>query len=331
MSSQISPPITVLMTVYNGMPYLHEAVESIFRQTFQDWQFVIVNDGSTDGSGAYLEGLDDPRVKLIHQENQGLAAALNRGIEHCHSEYVARLDCDDVAMPDRLAKQYEFLSKRPQVGLVGTQFERLGTARSGFPSKLPCDHATIMDALLDAKHAMCHSTIMCRTELLKQVGGYWPDYISEDWDLYLKIGERAKLANLEDVLLHVRVHNASLNGQRLAEIRHFQRYAADCSRRRQQNMEPVDIAEYNLIEEQRPWSWRLNEKFNERAVQCYRAALVNILGGHPLRGYALLGISAFCSPTLTKQRIQRMTRFGRRQSSRTDHRFSVTTSSSRST
>lgn len=311
-----STAITVLMSVHNGMPYLREAVESIFRQTFADWRFVIINDGSTDDSRTYLESLQDPRIDLIHQQKQGLAAALNRGIEHCHTDLVARLDSDDVALPDRLAKQVAFMNDHPEVGLVGTQFNRLGRVRAGFPSKLPCDHATIMDALLDGQHAMCHPTIVCRTDLLRRIGGYWQHPIAQDWDMYLKMGEHAQLANLDEVLVNYRVHNASLNGQRLAAIRHHQRYAADCARRRELNLPAIELDEYTQLERKRSWSWQLRERLNEQAMRRYRAGLANVLGERAVLGYLQLSIAATCSPSLTTRRIQRMAQFRKAVSNR---------------
>tara|TARA_R110002049_G_scaffold27321_2_gene93954 strand:- start:7473 stop:8471 length:999 start_codon:yes stop_codon:yes gene_type:complete len=309
MTETNSAPISVLMSVHNGMPYLPAAVDSILEQTFTDWKMVIVNDGSTDESTNYLNDLSDPRIKIIHQEQQGLAAALNHGIQHCDTPFLARLDSDDIALPTRLEKQYQFMRKHPEVGLLGTQFNRLGPQRSGFPSKLPCGHDEITEALMEGKHAMCHPTIMCQTQIMRDVGGYWEHPIAQDWDIYLKMSEKSKLANLDEVLLYYRIHNASLNGQKLAKIRHHQRYAAECARRRHEDLPWIELSEYAATEKQRPWTWQVRERLNEHAMRRYRAALNNILGDHPNLGYAQLGMAALCSPTLTAQRIRRMLSF----------------------
>ena len=95
----MTSPVTVLMTVYNGMPLLEEAVESVLGQTLTDWTLLIVNDGSTDATPQYLNGLNDNRIRVVHQANEGLAGALNTGLELCESEFLARLDADDVALP----------------------------------------------------------------------------------------------------------------------------------------------------------------------------------------------------------------------------------------
>ena len=212
------PAITVLTSVYNGMPYLPDAVESVLRQSCQDWTFLLINDGSTDGSADYLNQLDDPRIRVVHQANQGLAAALNNGIKLCDTEFLARLDADDVALPSRLEKQLAFLHANPQVGLVGTQIAPLGEKRVGRSVSLPLDHQAIDDGLMHGRHTLSHTSIMCRTALLREVGGYWTSGWSEDWDLYLKMGEHAKLANLNEVLMHFRVVDAGIQGRYLADV-----------------------------------------------------------------------------------------------------------------
>ena len=115
--------LTVALPVYNGMPYLVPAVESILSQTLQDFRFLIIDDGSIDGSADYLDSLDDPRVTVIHQENRGLGATLNRAIELCDTEYLARMDADDVSHPDRLERQLLHMESHPDIGLLGSQIE----------------------------------------------------------------------------------------------------------------------------------------------------------------------------------------------------------------
>ena len=97
--------VSVLMTVYNGMPYLRPAVESVLEQTHSDFKFIIVDDGSEDGTAGYLESIDDPRVTVVRQENQGTAKAANHGLSLIETPFVARMDADDIALPTRLEKQ----------------------------------------------------------------------------------------------------------------------------------------------------------------------------------------------------------------------------------
>ena len=302
------PSITVLMAVYNGMPYLPEACESVLQQTTGDWELLFVNDGSTDGSRDYLASLQDDRIRIVDQENQGLAAALNHGLSVCNTEFIARLDSDDVCLPNRLELQLEYMKSHPDVGMLGTQIDRLGASRAGFRSTLPCEHDAIVEALLRGEHAMCHPTIMCRTEVMKKVGGYWEHPIAQDWDIYLKISEHARIANLPQSLVKYRIHTGSLNGQRLADIRRNQRFAAECARRRRQSLPEIEFAEHLQAEADRPLSWRIGERINVFAMRQYRLALANILGDHEWLGYMQLAFAAGCSPRLTSKRITRMLR-----------------------
>ena len=195
------PATDVLIAVHNGMPYLPEAIESIRAQTYTDWRLVIVNDGSTDATTEYLNGLQaDKRIVVLNQANAGLGPALNRGLEACTSEFVARLDSDDIAHRSRLEEQVAYLRKHPNVGLLGTQIERMGDVRIGSRSVLPCDHESIMDQLLKGAVAMYHPALMCRTTLLKQIGGYWNHRLpAEDWDMWLRMADVSRLANLDRV------------------------------------------------------------------------------------------------------------------------------------
>jgi glycosyltransferase involved in cell wall biosynthesis len=115
------PEVTVLVAAYNGMPYLRELVDSVLRQTFRDFQLLIVNDGSTDGTEQYLNSLSDDRIRLVHQENRGQGAARNVGLALCESEFVAITDGDDVVLPNRLERQLRFLGAQSSVGMVGSR------------------------------------------------------------------------------------------------------------------------------------------------------------------------------------------------------------------
>ncbi len=168
---QNAPDVTVLIAVYNGMPWLPETIASIRGQTYQHWTLLLVNDGSTDGSADYLKSIEGPRIRVVHQKNQGLAGALNTGIKFCETEFLARLDADDIALPTRLEKQVAFLRSQPKVGLVGTQVAPLGRRRVGRNVALPCDHRLIDAGLLRGHHAVSHSSIMCRTALLRKSEG----------------------------------------------------------------------------------------------------------------------------------------------------------------
>src|SRR6478735_8796496 len=128
------PQVSVVMPVYNGMPYLKEAVESLLTQRFTDFELVIVNDGSKDGSENFIKNVTDKRVRLVmNEQNLGLIASLNKGITHATGKYIARMDQDDIALPNRLEEQVKFMEAHPEVFVSGTSVNILGTSENKFP------------------------------------------------------------------------------------------------------------------------------------------------------------------------------------------------------
>lgn len=310
------PRISVLTTVFNGMPYLPAAVESVLAQTCGDFEFVIVNDGSTDGTAAYLDALTDWRVRVIHRENGGTAAAANQGLEHCTGDFVARMDADDVALPTRLAEQVAFLDAHPAVGLVGTQIAPLGDAGVGKSVKLPTGHDEIYAALRAGRHALAHSSIMMRTALLKQLGGYWKLKLVDDWDMMLRMGEAAELANLDRVLHHYRVHRGSLNGRGMARLRFSVLYSAELARLREAGLPALSAEEYQAQLDARSALVRWADHIDVYARGNYRIALADIYGGRKVAGYARMAWAAACQPRLTLERFARMAKRPRRSTTR---------------
>jgi len=115
------PKVSVLLPVYyNGERYIVQSVESILKQSYRDFELIVVNDGSTDRTGSLLRGISDPRIVLIEQENQGQPRAMNNALNLARGEYIARQDADDLSLPERFARQVEFLDSHPEVGFVGS-------------------------------------------------------------------------------------------------------------------------------------------------------------------------------------------------------------------
>jgi glycosyltransferase involved in cell wall biosynthesis len=305
--------VSILMPVYNGMPYLRQAIESVLSQTLTAWQCVIVNDGSRDGTRDYLATLNDERFLILHQENAGISAAINHGLQHCTARYIARLDADDIALPTRLAEQVAFLDAHPEVALVGTQVVPMGACRAGSSLNLPTKHDAIMSDLLAGRHAVAHSSAMIRTDLLRELGGYWSLPFGEEYDLMLRIGEVAQLANLDRVLLHYRVHQASMNGSAMRRMRTSVLYACESARRRKAGMPPISFDDFQARRKARPPWQRLAETVDIHARNQYRAALAELYGGRRLRGAARLAWAAACAPRLTFERIIRATKSAGRE------------------
>ncbi len=294
------------MPVYNGMPYLIEAVDSILSQTLQDFLFLIINDGSTDGSAIYLSNLTDKRVQVVTQPKRGLGAVLNVGLELCSTEFIARMDADDIALSTMLETQLGFLLEHPHVGLVGTQIKYFtGSGRSGFSPPLALNHGRIYSNLLSGRHGICHPSIMFRTVLAKKVGGYRTDGVGEDLDFFLRVGEVAELHNLRDVLHCYRLHSNSINSRKLGEVKEQYAYATGCAVRRQLHESEITFDEFHAVYQKRPWLIRLAEAMEVYASIQYRMALIDILNAKLARGITRLIYSSLCSPKMTFQRIGR--------------------------
>jgi len=300
------PEVSILMTVYNGMPYLRPAVESVLAQTLRDYRFVIVNDGSTDGTAAYLNQLGDPRVFVLHQANQGTAAAANRGLAHCDTEFVARMDSDDISLPMRLETQLAFMKANSQVGLVGTQVAPLGSVRAGRSLRLPTTHVGIDAALLAGRHGLAHSSIMLRRNLLQRIGGYWSQPLVDDWDMMLRMGEVGRFANLDQLLHLYRVHAGSLNGSGMRRMRLSIDFACELAKRRRAGQPAISLADFQHAREARPMWRRGWDQLHAYALGQYRLAVAEQCGGRPVWGGLRLAWAAACAPQLTVQRIGRM-------------------------
>ncbi|MEZ5406640.1 MAG: glycosyltransferase family A protein [Acidimicrobiales bacterium] len=305
LSDPARPRLTVVMTVYNGLPYLQDAVESVLDQTYRGFRLIVVDDGSTDGSGQYLDGITDPRLVVVHQANQGQHKAANRGIALAEGDLIARMDADDVAQPDRLAKQVAFLDANPQVGLVGGQILRMGARGAGMPSNLPTNHAGIVDDLLANRHGMCNATTMFRRKLFEQVGGYWEHNLSEDWDLFLRMAEVSELANLSDLLLAVRFHSRSLNGQRIVEAQLYNEFAAHQATLRAGGAPEVTFSQFLAGHRSRRWPGSWIFLLDCHALNQYRYAVADRYDGRRMAGLLHLGLSVLMAPRRTVHRSAR--------------------------
>jgi len=207
----VDPGITVFMSVYNGWPYIKEAVDSVLEQTYKNYEFIIVNDGSTDEGSAYLETIDDPRVRVIHQKNMGLGQPLNRWMRQCRGEYIMRMDADDINATDRIERQKNFLDSNPDVIMVGCQIGyftgdgQFGRRRSNFGA----NHDSILSGLKRGWSTMSHATTMFRKSLLDKIDGYIITGAGEDYSFIMDAARYGRLANLEDVLYKVRIYEGS--------------------------------------------------------------------------------------------------------------------------
>ena len=198
-----SPTVSVVLAVRNGGTDLPRALETILSQSFFDFELIVINDGSIDGTGDFLNGISDPRVRTYHQAGVGLANALNRGISLARGRYIARQDHDDWALPTRLAQQVAFLDANPDHAMVGTRAEIwIGDQPTGRFHDHPTDDAELRFFLL-FNNPFVHSSVMIRKAALDKIGGYSVDPARqppEDYELWSRVSRGFRTANLPDRL-----------------------------------------------------------------------------------------------------------------------------------
>ncbi|MBC2666045.1 glycosyltransferase [Novosphingobium flavum] len=216
-----SPAITVALSVFNNARHLDAAIGSVRTQTFTDFEFLIVDDGSTDGSDAIIaaHAASDPRIRPILRENRGLVASLNQLIAEARAPLFARMDGDDICRPERFARQVAHLAAHSGCGIVGTWAELIDEHDRplGKGGEKPLTHAELA-ALLRTGPLFCHPSVMARTELLRATGGYHSSYRHcEDHDLWLRLAGRTTMANLPERLIRYRVYPGQVSQRHAVE------------------------------------------------------------------------------------------------------------------
>jgi glycosyltransferase involved in cell wall biosynthesis len=211
------PAVTVLMPVHNAGAFLREAVDSILAQTFKDFEFLVINDGSTDGAFDALRTLRDPRLRLVdNPRNLGLIATLNLGLKLARAPLLARMDADDVSLPQRLERQVAAFAERPTLALLGTWAEVMGPGGAAAGTmRTPVAHAEVVRAML-CDNAFVHPSVMAQTEVLRALGGFPAAAVhAEDYALWLRVAARHETANLPEVLLSYRVHAGQVSQRKM--------------------------------------------------------------------------------------------------------------------
>lgn len=195
------------MSVYNGERYLNEAIDSILGQTFTDFEFLIIDDASTDRTPEILRSYDDPRIRVVtNEENLGLTKSLNKGLALARGEYIARMDADDVSLPERLDVQVEFMERNPEICVCGSWVEIIGHNAGGI-WKYPTDGNEIQCRHL-FECSIAHPSAVIKMESLNQNQLQYDITFkrSQDYDLWVRISALCPLANIGRILLKHRIH-----------------------------------------------------------------------------------------------------------------------------
>lgn len=216
-----APLVSVLLPVRNGGAFFRCAVESILAQDFTRFELIVIDDGSTDGSCDWLGEHPDPRIVLLKQPPTGLVAALNRGLGRAKGVYIARMDADDEAAPERLRVQVEYLEGRPEIGVLFTDASYIDAQGRivGYERGGSVDEIGARQGLLFRSHrrVLIHPSVVLRTDVLRSVGGYRDYLAAEDADLWLRLSRRTRFRQISLPLLRYRKRTSSVSRQQRHE------------------------------------------------------------------------------------------------------------------
>ena len=203
--SNSTPLVSVVLSSFNSGPYLKTAVQSVIDQTFENWELILLDDGSTDESVAEVMALGDPRIRIVSDgRNLGLATRLNQGVDLSRGEFIARMDGDDICFPRRFELQLHFLAEHPQVDLVGAQVLAFSSNNFAMRSSGPEGHQTLCSRAWSGIR-VAHPTWMARAAWCKKFRYHMPEYIrAEDQELLLRAMNSSRYAVMPDVLLAYR-------------------------------------------------------------------------------------------------------------------------------
>jgi len=229
MNNIVKPKISVVMPFYNAANFLDESISSILKQTFKDFELILINDASTDHSDKIVSNyLSDPRIIYVKNEtNQGIVKNLNKGINIAKAEIIARMDGDDISLPKRFSKQYEFLKNHPDISVVGSFVKIIDSESKIIDQRTkPTNPAEISKKIISYS-PLVHPSTMFRKRDVLEVGLYREEYIYvEDIDLWYRLIFSGKeISNIDDFLLHYRyhqgstAHNAKANAVRAYKLR----------------------------------------------------------------------------------------------------------------
>ncbi|MFW5983549.1 MAG: glycosyltransferase family A protein [bacterium] len=234
--------ITILMPVYNGAPYIQEAIDSILNQTFKDFKLLIINDGSTDATQTIIESYKDERIKSIQQSNMGVSRSLNKGLDIIETPYIRRHDADDISEPWMLEKQMTFLEEHPEISFVSTQCAFMTeNSRISFKYRQPKQHLfenndyiIVNKTHFNPYSPIVHGTVLGPTKIFKEFGGYRTQFLtSEDNDLWLRIIEKYKFAVLNACPYYLRLSGNSATKMHKTSVPFYRELAIAYAQERQ--------------------------------------------------------------------------------------------------
>ena len=308
------PLVSVVMPVHNGERFLDESIYSIRNQTLQQLELIVVDDGSTDVSYtiAMRHAAEDIRVRVIQLEHRGLAVALNTGMEAARAPWIARMDADDVALPERLERQMQVLSEQPDIAVLGTHGWIVGTTgRVVGRSRLGPSSREEFARLRSANEAiyLLHPSVVFARDVVLALGGYRQEYFpAEDVDLWSRVADQHIVLTLAEPLVRYRVHSSAVSLSRFNEQVQAARHVVANTTQRRAGQPELSRAAFRALEQQKPlWRW-IRQRLAQRSQYYYRYGGSLIANGNSA-GLIWLAISALLYPPFPLGRLKRQAVF----------------------
>jgi glycosyltransferase involved in cell wall biosynthesis len=296
------PTVSVLLPAYNAADTVEKAAQSVLTGNDVALELILIDDGSTDGTRETLESIArDSRVRVISHPNMGLGASLNQGIAVASAPFIARMDADDISAPGRFDWQVQFLSDNPDVVLVGGQIRRCVKGGPRSTSNLPLDHRGIVKALLHGHHAITHPAVMIRKSALDAIGGYWDHRYGEEQDIFLRLSEVGRLANLDRPVLDYTYGEIGMNATGTRALRTHIGLANCNYRRRAMGLKALDLPTY--VDNLGLWE-SVRIRAQTRSQEAYRRSMLAQASNQSIWRLHL-AVAALLWPPSTIERIAR--------------------------
>jgi glycosyltransferase involved in cell wall biosynthesis len=300
-----APKVSVIMPLYNTIQFVGEAIDSILSQSFEDFELILVDNGSTDGSREYAMSLSDNRIRVITESVRGPGTATNAGFAAGRAELFATMDSDDIAHPERLRLEVEFMDAHPEVVLLGTRFAfRVGSETVPVPPQ-PRDHHQIRRALMQGQPVICNPTTMARARAVSAVGGHHGPGPGADFDFFLRMSEVGKLHNLPALLHYYRLHEGSTSIVGMKQTKREHAYGLACAAARAKSACEPDVHDFGRRWSRRSAFARARESADCKALVLYRRAIVSRARHQWLRSVATIGAAALLNPSRTAWHLKR--------------------------
>lgn len=303
--------ITVLMPCYNVEMYVTEAVQSILNQTYRDFEFLIIDDGSTDRTAEILSSLaeKDSRIRLRLNMHRGFAHTLNEGLRLAQNDWVASMDADDISLPNRLEEQVNFVLRNPDVKVVATYGRYMGPdgryALGHFDVGPVTREEFFQRKKLGKLVYLIHPSVLMDRNVALEVGGYRDMPIGTDVDLWNRIADNYLIQVIPKLLYVYRIHPSSTTTEKFLLQEQVFRFVLESTRCRRSGVAEPTYEDFVRREAQRPWLVRMNDIRRAYGIRSYRLGGMNLAHRKWLRGCWFLFIAVLCRPRYALNKLYR--------------------------